>query len=142
MFFIFLRDYSQLVLFMAIPNFEKNTILVVEDDEMSFLYLVQIFRLTKSNVVRAKNGNEAIQISRTNPTIDLILMDIQLPDIDGNTITREIRKFNRDLPIIAQTAGKTQHERDIAMEAGCNDVLVKPYKMEELTGMLEKYLKE
>jgi CheY-like chemotaxis protein len=126
---------------MAIPNFENRTILVVEDDEMSFLYLNQIFRLTRNGVVRARNGNEAIQISRNNTDIDLILMDIQLPDIDGNTITREIRKFNKDLPIIAQTAGKTLQERDIALESGCNDVLVKPFKMEELTGMLEKYLK-
>jgi len=126
---------------MAIPNFEKSTILVVEDDEMSFLYLNQIFRLTRNVVVRARNGNEAIQIIRVNRDIDLILMDIQLPDIDGNTITREIRKFNPELPIIAQTAGKTQQERDIALESGCNDVLVKPFRMEELTGMLEKYLK-
>jgi CheY-like chemotaxis protein len=127
---------------MAIPNFEKSTILVVEDDDMSFLYLNQIFRLTRNAVVRARNGNEAILISRSNTDIDLILMDIQLPDIDGNTITREIRKFNRELPIIAQTAGKTQLEKDTALEAGCNDVLVKPFKMEELTGMLQKYLKE
>jgi len=126
---------------MAIPNFEKNTILVVEDDEMSFLYLNQIFRLTRNGVIRARNGNEAIQISRSNADIDLILMDIQLPDIDGNTITREIRKFNKELPIIAQTAGKTQQERDIALESGCNDLLVKPFKMEELIGILEKYLK-
>jgi CheY-like chemotaxis protein len=127
---------------MTIPNFEKHTILVVEDDDMSFLYLNQIFRLTRNGVVRARNGNEAIQICRTNTNIDLILMDIQLPDIDGNTITREIRKFNRELPIIAQTAGKTMQERDFALESGCNDVLVKPFKMEELTEMLEKYLRE
>jgi CheY-like chemotaxis protein len=126
---------------MAIPTFENSTILVVEDDEMSFLYLNQIFRLTRNGVVRARNGNEAIQISRNNKDVDLILMDIQLPDIDGNTVTREIRKFNRELPIIAQTAGKTQQERDIALESGCNEVLVKPFKMEELTGLLEKYLK-
>ena len=126
---------------MAIPNFENTTVLVVEDDEMSFLYLNQIFRLTRNHVVRARNGHEAIQISRINREIDLILMDIQLPDIDGNTATREIRKFNPELPIIAQTAGKTQQERDTAIESGCNDVLVKPFKMEELTGMLAKYLK-
>jgi two-component system, cell cycle response regulator DivK len=127
---------------MAIPNFEKSTILVVEDDEMSFLYLNQIFKLTRNGVVRARNGNEAIQISRQNSSIDLILMDIQLPDIDGNTITREIRKFNRDLPIIAQTAGKTQQERDSALESGCNEVLVKPFRMEELVILLGKYLKD
>ena len=69
-------------------------------------------------------------------------MDIQLPDIDGNTITREIRKFNKELPIIAQTAGKTQQERDTALESGCNEVLIKPFKMEELLSLLGKYLKD
>jgi CheY-like chemotaxis protein len=125
---------------MAILNLEHHTILVVEDDDMSFLYLSQIFKLTKSNVIRARNGNEAIQLSRHNTDIDLILMDIQLPDIDGNTITREIRKFNLELPIIAQTAGKTQYEKDIALEAGCNEVIIKPFKMEDLMVMLGKYL--
>ena len=67
-------------------------------------------------------------------------MDIQLPDIDGNTITREIRKFNQELPIIAQTAGKTQYEKDIALEAGCNEVLIKPFKMEDLMAVLGRYL--
>ncbi len=125
---------------MAILNLEHHTILVVEDDDMSFLYLSQIFKLTKSNIIRARNGNEAIQLSRSHTGIDLILMDIQLPDIDGNTITREIRKFNLEMPIIAQTAGKTQYEKDIALEAGCNDVLVKPFKMADLMLLLGKYL--
>jgi len=125
---------------MAILNLEKRTILVVEDDDMSFLYLSQIFKLTKSRVIRARNGNEAIQLVHHNTEIDLILMDIQLPDIDGNTVTREIRKFNGILPIIAQTAGKTQYEKDNALEAGCNEVLVKPFKMEELMVLLERYL--
>jgi two-component system cell cycle response regulator DivK len=125
---------------MAILNLENHTILVVEDDDMSFLYLSQIFKLTKSNVIRARNGNEAIQLSRNNHSIDLVLMDIQLPDIDGNTITREIRKFNHQLPIIAQTAGKTQYEIDIALEAGCNEVLVKPFTMADLMLLLERYL--
>jgi len=124
---------------MAILNLEHHTILVVEDDDMSFLYLSQIFKLTKINVIRARNGNEAIQLSRNSTAIELILMDIQLPDIDGNTITREIRKFNQDLPIIAQTAGKTQYEKDIALEAGCNEVLVKPFKMEDLMAALGRY---
>jgi len=91
---------------MAIPNFENSIILVVEDDDMSFLYLNQIFKLTRNGVVRARNGNEAIQISRSNSAIDLILMDIQLPDIDGNTITREIRKFNTELPLLRRQPEK------------------------------------
>ena len=67
-------------------------------------------------------------------------MDIQLPDINGNAVTREIRKFNTSLPIIAQTAGKTQFEKDSALEAGCNEVMVKPFRMEDIMIMLGQYL--
>jgi CheY-like chemotaxis protein len=125
---------------MAILNLEKKTILVVEDDDMSFLYLNQIFKLTKGCIIRARNGHEAIQLSRDHAEIDLILMDIQLPDIDGNTVTHEIRKNNRHIPIIAQTANKTQYEKDIALESGCSDVLVKPVMLEELMTMLGRFI--
>jgi DNA-binding response OmpR family regulator len=127
---------------MAVLNLENTTILVVEDDDMSFLYLNQIFKLTKGKVLWAKNGKEAIKLVRDNQTIDLVLMDIQLPDIDGNTITREIRKTHKQLPIIAQTADKTLYSKDNALEAGCTDVLVKPYKMEELLELIKHYLQK
>ncbi len=127
---------------MAILNLENTTILVVEDDDMSFLYLNQIFKLTKGKILWAKNGREAIRLIRDNQNIDLVLMDIQLPDIDGNAITREIRKTHKQLPIIAQTADKSLYDKDSAIEAGCTDVIVKPYKMEELLALIKKHLQK
>jgi two-component system, cell cycle response regulator DivK len=111
-------------------NLENKTVLVVEDDEMSFLYLNQLFMLTKCVVFHAWSGSEALQMFRDN-RIDLILMDIQLPDTDGTRVTREIRLSDRNVPIIAQTAGRTFDEKEKALDAGCNEVIIKPFTMEE-----------
>jgi two-component system, cell cycle response regulator DivK len=124
---------------MSLLNLEDRIVLVVEDDEMSFLYLKQLFMLTRCTLFRAKSGSEALEIFRNNQ-LDLILMDIQLPDMQGTAVTREIRFADRKVPIIAQTAGKTTDDREKAMEAGCSDVIVKPFSMEELFGAVRKYL--
>lgn len=122
-------------------SLENKKVLVVEDDEMNFLYLNQIFIITKANVTRARNGNEAIQLCLNSPKYDLIMMDIQLPDIDGKDVTRNIRKKLPDVPIIAQTASKSDFEREKMMEAGCTDVVIKPFKMDNLLTVIGKYIK-
>jgi CheY-like chemotaxis protein len=114
-------------------------ILIVEDDEMNFIYLSQIFRLVKGNIFRAKNGKSALIMSKESK-FDVILMDIQLPDISGLDVTREIRKFNKTTPIIAQTAARNPDETDEALEAGCNYILIKPYTISDLTLLLNKIL--
>jgi two-component system, cell cycle response regulator DivK len=123
---------------MSFPNLENKTVLVVEDDDMSFLYLNQLFMLTKCNLVHARNGSEALErFSSRQP--DLILMDIQLPDMDGTEVTRKIRQSNRDIPIIAQTAGKSSEEQDKAIKAGCSAVLIKPFTMEKLFEVILRF---
>jgi two-component system, cell cycle response regulator DivK len=123
---------------MSFPNLENKTVLVVEDDDMSFLYLNQLFMLTKCNLVHARNGSEALRrFSSRQP--DLILMDIQLPDMDGTEVTRKIRQSNRDIPIIAQTAGKSSEEQDKAIKAGCSAVLIKPFTMEKLFEVILRF---
>jgi DNA-binding response OmpR family regulator len=124
---------------MAIPNLSDKKILVVEDDDMSFLYLNQLFLLTKAFVQREKTGTGALTEFK-NGSYDLVLMDIQLPDMDGKQVTREIRKFNTEVPIIAQTASRTIDERDVIMLSGCTDVLSKPFSMNEIFSLIEKYL--
>jgi len=125
---------------MALLNLEGKRILIVEDDDMSYILLNQIFILTKSEILRAKNGREALLLYRNDPDIDLVLMDIQLPDINGKTVTSEMVAYNNKIPIIAQTAGKSPQDIDAALAAGCSDVLIKPFKMEELMDLLKKYL--
>jgi two-component system, cell cycle response regulator DivK len=124
---------------MSLPNLENKNVLVVEDDDLSFLYLNQLFLLTKCHILRAKSGAEALAVyEKTNP--DLILMDIQLPDMKGTEVTAKIRLLDHHVPVIAQTAGKTFEEQESALEAGCSAVLVKPFTMEQLFEVIGKYL--
>lgn len=122
-----------------IVDLSDKKLLVVEDDEMNFIYLTQIFKLTKGEITRAKNGQEALDYAKSNK-YEIILMDIQLPDISGNDVTREIRSFDQDTTIIAQTASRTPDETDESLEAGCNDILVKPFTINDLSRILIKYI--
>lgn len=124
---------------MTLPDLSDKQILVVEDDDMGFLYLSQLLKLTRCILTRAQNGVEAEAMFRSGH-FDLILMDIQLPDIDGLAVTSMIRKSDSRIPIIAQTAGKTTEEADNALAAGCNAVLVKPIMMDILFETLRNYL--
>lgn len=117
---------------MPVPDLQNKVILVVEDDDMSFLYLNQLFMLTRARVVREVTGISAIEQFRNGQGFHLVLMDIQLPDMDGMQVTREIRKTDRNVPIIAQTAGRTHFEREQVLQAGCSDLLSKPFSMDEL----------
>lgn len=126
---------------MAMLNLEGKTILIVEDDDMSYIFLNQIFKLTKGSIIRAKSGWKAIQLFKNDPDIDLVLMDIQLPDINGNSVTSEIRRINKTIPIIVQTAGRVPQDIDAAIDAGASDVITKPFTMEILIEVLDKYFK-
>ena len=124
---------------MSMLNLNGKLVLVVEDDDMSFLYLKHLLVLTGCTFIRAQSGSEALELFR-NHRFDLILMDIQLPDIAGTLVTREIRLSDQSVPIIAQTAGKTNDKKEEAIEAGCSEVIVKPFSMEELFDVLGRYL--
>ncbi len=114
-------------------------ILVVEDDDMNYIYLSQIFKLTKGEFSRAITGKEAVEMAK-NSRYDIILMDIQLPDISGITVTKQIREFNTQTPIIAQTASRTPDETEEALNAGCSAVLIKPYTIDAFSGLIRKYV--
>jgi CheY-like chemotaxis protein len=124
---------------MTLPNLENKSILIVEDDDMSFLYLKQLFLPTKSKLTWAKSGREALDFFMNLPAFDLILLDIQLPDADGKEISDEIRKQGSLVPIIAQTAGKTPFEIEKALIAGCSEVITKPFTMEQLYEAIGRY---
>ena len=121
-------------------KFQTKKILVVEDDEMNFIYLSQIFKIAQISIIRAKTGYEAIELVKHDNNISLILMDIQLPDISGIEVTQKIRTIFPQIPVIAQTAAKSEFEKDSIINAGCTDVLVKPFKMEDLLSKIKFYL--
>ena len=116
-------------------------ILIVEDDEASETLLSIEVRKFSRVILKAKNGFEAVEICRNNPDIDLILMDIQMPVMNGYEATRQIRGFNKDLVIIAQTAFALTGDKEKAIDVGCNDYITKPIKTDELKQMIIKYLK-
>jgi len=90
--------------------------------------------------VRATNGKDTVKALQDNPEIALILMDIKMPDMDGLEAAREIRQFNKKIPIIVQSAYALSGDREKAMDAGCNDYISKPIIQEELMRLLYKYL--
>jgi len=117
-------------------------VLIVEDDEISEMLLSITVKEFSKEVIKASTGNKAIEICHTYPDLDLILMDIQMPDLNGYEATRQIRQFNKDVVIIAQTAFGLSGDREEAIEAGCNDYITKPFKKDELLSLIHKYFKK
>ena len=118
---------------------KKIKILIAEDDLTSDLLLSTLIKEISKEILHATTGKEAIEICKQNPDIDLILMDVRMPEIDGYNATREIRKFNKDVIIIAQTAYALQGEIQKAKDAGCNDFISKPLKKITLLELINKY---
>jgi len=117
-----------------------KTILVVEDIEYSFELLRITLEKTGIHTLWAKNGVEAIKICAENNTLDLVLMDINMPVMNGYEATREIKKIKPDLPIIAQTAYAIEGDREKSLEAGCNDYISKPLNNTDLLAMIKKHI--
>ncbi len=120
--------------------FKNINILVVEDEELNILYFKELFKNIGLNCLFAKNANEAIQLVSSNFKIDIVLMDIKLPGMDGYKATRKIKKIRKDLPVIAQTAHAYNEDRLKCFEAGCDDYLAKPIKTDDLFKLIKKHL--
>jgi CheY-like chemotaxis protein len=114
-------------------------ILIAEDDDVSQQLLSTMMSRYSREIFNVRSGVEAVEYCHQHPDLDLILMDIQLPDVNGYESTRKIRKFNKTVIIIAQTAYGLSSDRDNAIEAGCNDYIAKPISKNELTGLVNKY---
>jgi len=125
----------------TIPHdFANKLILVAEDDDVNYLYLQEILSQTAANFIRAKNGKQAVELMSTVPNINIVLMDIKMPLMTGLEATIEIRKINKNVPIIAQTAYAFEEEKQHALRLGCNDYISKPIKRTMLIALIEKYI--
>ncbi len=120
------------------PSSRKLKVLVAEDDEMSQKYTRAILKNLSSDIIIRSNGIETVEICRNNPEIDLVLMDIQMPVMDGYEATRMIREFNKTVVIIAQTAFAISGDRKKALDAGCNDYISKPINRKLLLQLIDK----
>jgi CheY-like chemotaxis protein len=121
-------------------NWEDKTILIAEDEETNFLYLKAALSRTGVKILRARNGREAVAIIRTSDPVDLILMDIKMPEMNGIDATREIKAFNNKIRIIAQTAYAQEEDKELYFQAGCIDYLAKPIHRDLLLGVISKYI--
>lgn len=104
----------------------------MEDEEFSLAYLKIVLKEYENEMFVANTGIEAVELCRAHPDIDLILMDIKIPGIDGYEATRQIREFNKDVFIVAQTAYAQSSDREKSIAAGCNDYISKPINKREL----------
>jgi PAS domain S-box-containing protein len=121
-------------------NFGGKTILIAEDEVSNFEYLRILLTKMNITVLQAKNGINAINQCKNNNSIDLVLMDIKMPFLNGYDATKEIKILRPELPVIAQTAYATVADRENAISAGCNDYISKPIRSKELAAILKKYL--
>jgi hypothetical protein len=114
-------------------------ILIAEDDEISFALLKRMLKIYSSECIQAITGAETIEICQNTPDLDLIFMDIRMPDLNGYEATQYIRQFNNDIVIIAQTAFALAGDREKAIAAGCNDYLTKPILKADLLRVIKTY---
>jgi|GEM_PF-1479471 len=122
------------------PLKSKPTILIAEDDDDSFLFFETIMQKSGFNFIHVNNGEEAVDRAKTDTSIDLVMMDVRMPVMDGLSATRIIKSFRPDLPVIAQTAHAMDGDRQKAMEAGCDDYIPKPVKRDVLLDKINKLL--
>ena len=120
---------------------ELKTILVAEDEDLNYIFIKEILYSHKIRLIRAMNGKEAVDISKTEK-IDLILMDIKMPVMDGLEATKKIRTFNDKIPIIAQTAFATDADKKNVFASGCNDFISKPFTKELLLSKVQAHLSQ
>ncbi|MFZ4398719.1 MAG: response regulator [Bacteroidales bacterium] len=116
-------------------------VLIVEDDKISMMLINLTVKKFAKEVLNAKTGLEAVEICRNHADLDLIITDIKMPEMDGYEATRQIRQFNKDVIIIAQTAFSLSDEKEKAIEAGCNDYIPKPINIALLKSLILKHIK-
>jgi CheY-like chemotaxis protein len=107
-------------------------ILIAEDDDINYMFIEYLFNNSKHKLVRAINGQEAVDIINKDTNFDIILMDLKMPIMSGFEATKIIKSIAPDIPIIALTAYVFEDDKQKAMNSGCDDFIVKPYRMEDL----------
>jgi len=121
-------------------NLNDLTVLVAEDDDINFRYIKEIFKSTGAEILHAVNGKEAVEMCQNNNKINIVLIDIKMPVMNGYEAIKKIREIRPQLPIIAQTAFALSNEMLKAFNAGSNDYISKPFKKDQLLAIVAKNL--
>lgn len=122
-------------------DWSSKKCLLVDDNKDVLIYLNRILLDTGVTIVTARSGFEAIEIIKSTPDIDVVLLDMQMPEMNGIEATREIRKIRKNIPIIAQTAFIFEDDKDIILEAGCDACLIKPIRKDHLLTVMSSFVK-
>lgn len=118
---------------------ENKRILIVEDTDVNYFLLVEALKHTKVKISRVTNGKEAVEYCKNQDT-DLILMDINMPVMNGNEAARIIKSFRQDIPIIAQSAQFSDDDMQVSLQSGCDDYISKPIDMKSFISKIEKHI--
>ena len=121
-------------------NWKGKTILIAEDEEINYLYLETLLQKTGAKILHTWNGEQTVQIVKENPNIDIILMDIKMPILDGFEATKIIKQINPEIIIIAQTAYTLSDDKIKCFDAGCDDYLSKPLRKNLLYQSISNFL--
>jgi CheY-like chemotaxis protein len=127
-----IKSSSKITTDIEVVNNKPITILIAEDEDFNFMLIEELLSNSNYKLIRAITGLETVEICKANLNIDLILMDIKMPVMNGYEATKLIKEFRPDLPIIAQTAYSIEKSIDKALSIGCCDYISKPFKKEEL----------
>ena len=122
-------------------NAKRLKVLIVEDDYVNFLYLEEVFKNLDAIVLHAKSASESFKLIKQNPDVNIVLMDIKLPDMSGYEATKHLKQINPRLPVIAQTAYGMYGDREKALSCGCDEYIAKPIKQEALVKLVLKHKK-
>ncbi|PLX04631.1 MAG: response regulator [Marinilabiliales bacterium] len=121
-------------------NWSEKTILIVEDTDTSIMYYRAALKKSKVKLVCAENGLQAVELVKQGRHFDLILMDINMPLLNGIEATKQIKSINPKIPVIVQTAYVLNDERIKSFEAGCDGFMAKPVKIQQLFDTIESLL--
>lgn len=127
--------------FITTMNWSSKKCLLVDDNKDVLIYLNRILLDTGVNTITARSGIEAIKTIKNTPDIDVVLLDMQMPEMNGIETAKEIRKIRKNLPIIAQTAFIFEDDKDIILEAGCDACLIKPIRKDHLITVMSSFVK-
>jgi two-component system, cell cycle response regulator DivK len=125
---------------MVTSKWESKTFLIVEDDEVSLEFIKELFDPYLVKLISVDNGKDAVEICRENSSIDLILMDVQLPVLNGRDAMIQIKKIYPDIPIIAQTAFAMSGDRERYINDGFDAYISKPINVSEMLMLIEKLI--
>jgi len=123
-------------------DFSDKVVLVVEDNQISYKLIHAVLSQVKTNVVHAINGKKAIEACASGAHIDLVLMDMQMPEVDGIEATRRIKQILPDLPIVATTANTYQETAQACKEAGCDGFLTKPLQFRKMFELMQSLFEQ